>query len=131
MTCGGFAGKVADILQRKLFGYDEMNGMEDVDWKEDEIERKGDQKEEGGCKGRRGGVRQGVLMAAGAITGEAVVGIILAIPIVISQDVYVMAITGGPPTGIASVILGFLWLVGFSALLAVIDIFGTIHVTES
>lgn len=47
-----------------------------------------------GASAKEGYMRNGLLFAAGLITGEALVGILLAIPIVITEDVTFMAIFG-------------------------------------
>ena len=49
-----------------------------------------------GEQAREEGGRNGLLFAAGLITGEALVGILLAIPIVISQNKKVMALMDEP-----------------------------------
>ena len=124
VVCGGIALKIADVLKRPKF--EQMTNTETFEWKDDmEIEVKGEgegerereQESKGEC------VRQGVLLAAGAITGEAMLGILLAIPIIISQNVYVLAIGGGPAEGPLSVALGMMWLFAFSASLTFVDVY--------
>ena len=41
-------------------------------------------------------LRLGLLFCAGIITGEAIAGIIFAIPVVFSGDIYVLSLVGGP-----------------------------------
>jgi len=58
--------------------------------------------------------RQGLLVAAGLITGEAVVGILVAIPIVVASDPEVLAL-GVSPTPLLGLALFVAVIVGFGA----------------
>ncbi|HLU66731.1 MAG TPA: oligopeptide transporter, OPT family [Kofleriaceae bacterium] len=51
------------------------------------------------------GSRRGLLFSAGLITGEALMGIFLAIPIAIAEDTNVLAVTDGVPTALPGIVL--------------------------
>jgi len=66
---------------------------------------------------RTTGERNGLLFAAGLITGEALIGIFMALPIVISSDKNVLAIFGTHDTGKFASLPGMVLLAGLSYLL--------------
>jgi len=63
-------------------------------------------------------MQDGVLMSSGAITGEAIIGILLAIPIVISGDVNVLAVGWVFPLEW----LGAVWLLAYSMTLFLVPV---------
>jgi putative OPT family oligopeptide transporter len=59
----------------------------------------------------RKNVRFGMMFAAGVICGESITGILFAIPVAVSRDLYVLSVSGGPATNaLLGMILLFLTL---------------------
>jgi hypothetical protein len=61
----------------------------------------------------------GVLFAAGLITGEAMIGILMAVPIVLSGDADVFALPWSVPTGVALAVVALVAVALYRVVVAV------------